>query len=889
MKRVLTLTISLFLLQFTVFGQSIIQQKITQKINTIEQTTKYSPLQEISTNSAKNVPIVPTSILSNKQFFEMSKDVNNSILNQKSEHLQVIIPINGQNEELQLLKADIFADDFRVVAASNPDLELDVDMGVHYWGIVKGKEKSLVTISFFESEIMGLINFDNSQYTVGKMEDNDYHILYNTEDLSYMPDFSCDAISTDDGDNIIIDETVGEKSSSGVPCVKIHMEVDYDLYQQQNGITGTTNYVNGLFAEVATLYTNENINIQISYMNIWDTPSPYSSSGNKLGVLGNQGYGKTYGDLVHLIHGSGGGGVAYLDVLCSQTNNLGVSAVGSYQSVPIYTFSVDVIAHELGHNFGSPHTHDCSWNGNNTAIDGCGPAAGYSTGCNGPIPQNGGVIMSYCHLVSVGTNFNNGFGTQPGNLIRSRYNSASCLDQCGPAPTCDDGTQNGNETGVDCGGSCAPCICNGSTITITINFDDYPQESSWEITNENGTTVTIGGNNQAAGSTKVENICLENGCYTFIMKDTYGDGICCGYGNGSYNVTDEEGNDLASGAQFGKTESTDFCLDGGGGPAPTCNDNIQNGNETGVDCGGDCADCQDCVVGNPCNDGDICTILDIFNENCGCIGKYMDSDGDNICDGSDPCPSDPTNTCDDILDYCTSEGFSTIYEYIERVAFGNIDNTSGDDNGYGNYTDQTVIVGRGDFVPLYLKPGFPGTTYAEVWNVWIDFNRDGVFSNSENAYNGMGSGTLSSNIEIPNNATLGLTKMRISMQWAQSATPCESFAYGEVEDYTVNITDTPQNFLPSEVLDKTGLSVGPAFRISPNPATDFIDVSFQYLREGGAIEVINLSGKTIWQQSTETETANVRIPLSNIPAGVYFIRLNFGSSTYATERFVKLK
>jgi len=75
-----------------------------------------------------------------------------------------------------------------------------------------------------------------------------------------------------------------------------------------------------------------------------------------------------------------------------------------------------------------------SWNGNGTAIDGCGPEAGYDEGCDAEIPTSG-TIMSYCHLVAdVGIDFNLGFGQQAGDLIRSRVNNASCLTH-----TCDDG------------------------------------------------------------------------------------------------------------------------------------------------------------------------------------------------------------------------------------------------------------------------------------------------------------------------------------------------------------------------------------------------------------------------------------------------------------------
>jgi len=124
-----------------------------------------------------------------------------------------------------------------------------------------------------------------------------------------------------------------------------------------------------------------------------------------------------------------GGGIAWLNVLCATNNGgaFGPYAVSGAMSsnvvpFPIFSWNVMVVAHELGHNVGSPHTHDCSWNGNGTQVDDCGPVAGYDTSCYDPndpiLPSNGGTIMSYCHLVSgVGINFNNGFGPEAGGLL----------------------------------------------------------------------------------------------------------------------------------------------------------------------------------------------------------------------------------------------------------------------------------------------------------------------------------------------------------------------------------------------------------------------------------------------------------------------------------------
>ena len=50
-------------------------------------------------------------------------------------------------------------------------------------------------------------------------------------------------------------------------------------------------------------------------------------------------------------------------------------------------------------------------------------------------------------------------------------------------------------------------------------------------------------------------------CYTLNFYDSYGDGICCAYGNGSYALTNNSnGSTLASGGSFGSIDSSNFCV-----------------------------------------------------------------------------------------------------------------------------------------------------------------------------------------------------------------------------------------------------------------------------------------------------------------------------------------
>lgn len=168
-----------------------------------------------------------------------------------------------------------------------------------------------------------------------------------------------------------------------------------------------------------------------------------------------------------------------------------------------------------------------------------------------------------------------GFDNNYGHGRVNAFGALNSLGGGGQTPTCTDGIQNGDETGVDCGGSsCPPCqsACTDNAVTLTIVTDNYPGETTWSITDGGGNTVASGGPYGSQSTTYVEDLCLTDGCYTFTIFDSYGDGICCSWGNGSYSlVEDASGNVLASGGSFGSSEATSFCLGdtgGGGGGDP---------------------------------------------------------------------------------------------------------------------------------------------------------------------------------------------------------------------------------------------------------------------------------------------------------------------------------
>lgn len=100
-----------------------------------------------------------------------------------------------------------------------------------------------------------------------------------------------------------------------------------------------------------------------------------------------------------------------------------------------------------------------------------------------------------------------------------------------------------------------------NTVTLTLVFDNYPEETSWQILS--GTTVLAAGGtygSQPDGATLVTNICLPDGCFNFVISDAYGDGMCCSYGNGSYVLRNSSGVTLASGGTYTSSQTTNFCV-----------------------------------------------------------------------------------------------------------------------------------------------------------------------------------------------------------------------------------------------------------------------------------------------------------------------------------------
>ena len=153
-----------------------------------------------------------------------------------------------------------------------------------------------------------------------------------------------------------------------------------------------------------------------------------------------------------------------------------------------------------------------------------------------------------------------------------------------------------------------------------------------------------------------------------------------------------------------------------------------------------------------------------------------------------------------MLIFCPSYATTpSSYEDIGNVTISNLNNgyplpvlsNPTATNGYSDFTNlPPVLLAPGATYPMSISQiSASSTTAASYINVYIDYNRDGIFDAiSENAFGGITSSsstTIAGNVYIPVTASQGITVMRVVLDRYTNAMPCGTYTYGETEDYLV--------------------------------------------------------------------------------------------------------
>lgn len=221
------------------------------------------------------------------------------------------------------------------------------------------------------------------------------------------------------------------------------------------------------------------------------------------------------------------------------------------------------------------------------------------------------------------------------------------------------------------------------------------------------------------------------------------------------------------------------------------------------------------------------------------------------------------------VSYCVSKGNSTSDEKIGKVVFGTISNTTTGTAGYENFTTQIANVNKGTAYTITITPKWTSTSYNEGYAVFIDYNGDGDFADSgETAFTKTASKTnpVSGSITIPASALTGNTRMRVSMKYNGIPTSCETFSYGQVEDYTLNIKPA------GTVAELVGVNLENAVNVYPNPVKDVlnIDAKGEY-----NYQLISTDGKVVKDGNQSDSAINVQ----NLPTGMYIMKITQDGKT----------
>jgi len=152
-------------------------------------------------------------------------------------------------------------------------------------------------------------------------------------------------------------------------------------------------------------------------------------------------------------------------------------------------------------------------------------------------------------------------------------------------------------------------------------------------------------------------------------------------------------------------------------------------------------------------------------------------------------------------DYCESLANNMTAEWIEAIRIGTVENASGNDGGYGDYTGLPDTLVANVVYPIRLEPGFGSSAFHESWRIWIDLNQDAVFDSIEMIYETPVS--MDSVIDtsfVLTTPIVGTTRMRVSMKFGTRPEACNPFSFGEVEDYCVTIVSDSNLCLPPTLL-----------------------------------------------------------------------------------------
>jgi subtilisin family serine protease len=237
--------------------------------------------------------------------------------------------------------------------------------------------------------------------------------------------------------------------------------------------------------------------------------------------------------------------------------------------------------------------------------------------------------------------------------------------------------------------------------------------------------------------------------------------------------------------------------------------------------------------------------------------------------------------------YCSPGRLDNSSEWIKEVFLDKTKWVSTNDaNGFGNYLSYKIPkLPIRSKLPIKVTPGFKGSEYKEFYKVYIDWNQNFIFEKSElAASNAIRQSSLVDSISVPNNAMIGITRMRIILSFENLDLTC-GFAsdFGEIEDYCVEVIE--------KSVSVNSIKIEPKFSLLNTMIQDKVEVLFELTSEQKlAFQLLSSEGKPIKNevrkinQSTRSFIFYVD---EGLPSGIYFFIIQ-SSSVQKTFKVVKL-
>ena len=341
--------------------------------------------------------------------------------------LSVTLP-DGRRAEMTLRRFDLFSAETRFVeeTADGPVSLARPDV-VLWRGRLVGVAPSLVYLAAGVDSITGFIRLEEG--TLAVVSDRQrVRVLTAQESRPLVPLKGCSLDEAEEFMGTPGDVTAPPRPRDSILATleaEVAVDADKNLYDYFGSSAAASAYITSLFGAASAIYQSDiDVVLTVSYLRVWTTTDPYTGSTSSQVLAEFRNYwnanmASVPRDIAHLVTKINFGGIAYLNVLCNSSYGYGVSGIHATYSYPnpSYTWDVDVVSHEIGHNFSSPHTH-CYV----PEIDKCyASEAGCYAGV--VVPQTG-TIMSYCHLVA---NKVLNFHSRVQTVMRNGADNASCV------------------------------------------------------------------------------------------------------------------------------------------------------------------------------------------------------------------------------------------------------------------------------------------------------------------------------------------------------------------------------------------------------------------------------------------------------------------------------